>query len=69
MLDYINNNVLKAAHAELPHLTVVHHMVSNTNMESSEEGWAYIDKLGDMVCTMHKITNIYDINKINLINF
>jgi len=27
-----------AAHANLPHLTVINHMVSNTQMDDKEEG-------------------------------
>lgn len=39
---------MAAAHEELPHLTVHHYMVSNT--EAQDEGWPWIDVLGDDVC-------------------
>jgi hypothetical protein len=39
---------MAAAHEELPHLTVLHMMVSNIDMD--EEGWVYIDKLQEDVC-------------------
>eukprot|EP01038_Epipyxis_sp_PR26KG_P011460 gene11460-15352_t len=39
---------MAAAHAELPHFTMTHYMVSNTFVD--EEGWKWIDALGDNVC-------------------
>lgn len=39
---------IAAAHQELPHITMQHHMVSNIDM--SDEGWKWIDALGDDVC-------------------
>lgn len=39
---------MAAAHEELPHFTVLHHMVSNTHM--AEEGWKWVDVLNDDVC-------------------
>lgn len=39
---------MAAAHENLPHFTVLHLMVSNT--DADDEGWAHIDALGDDVC-------------------
>lgn len=39
---------MAAAHEELPHYIVRHQMISNIEMD--EEGWSYIDPLGDNVC-------------------
>jgi len=39
---------MAAAHTNLPHLTMRHFMISNIDMD--EEGWVYIDALGDDVC-------------------
>ncbi len=39
---------MAAAHENLPHVTMEHFMVSNTNMDS--EGWRFVDALGDKVC-------------------
>ncbi len=39
---------MAAAHEYLPHFTMMHYMVSNTNVE--EEGWKWVDGLGDDVC-------------------
>lgn len=35
---------MAAAHQELPHLTLMNYMISNTDMD--EEGWPFIDALG-----------------------
>eukprot|EP00981_Chlorochromonas_danica_P001918 scaffold398_cov177-Ochromonas_danica.AAC.17 len=39
---------MAAAHEELPHFIMRHYMISNTDM--NEEGWKYIDDLGENVC-------------------
>ena len=39
---------MAAAHQNLPHWTMLNHMVSNIDMD--EEGWKYIDVFGDNVC-------------------
>lgn len=39
---------MAAAHVELPHFTAHHWMVSNTF--AGDEGWPWIDPLGDDVC-------------------
>lgn len=39
---------MAAAHTNLPHLTLMNYMVSNTDMD--EEGWNFIDSLGSEVC-------------------
>jgi hypothetical protein len=39
---------MAAAHEELPHFTAHHWMVSNTF--ANDEGWPWIDVLGDDVC-------------------
>ena len=39
---------MAAAHVNLPHITMQSHMVSNIAM--SDEGWKWIDALGDDVC-------------------
>ena len=40
---------IAAAHEYLPHFTMMHYMVSNTQMRD-EEGWKWVDDLGDDVC-------------------
>lgn len=39
---------MAASHEYLPHFTAMHYMVSNTNVD--EEGWKWVDGLGDDVC-------------------
>lgn len=39
---------MAAAHNNLPHLTMIHLMVSNIDVD--EEGWAHVDPLKDDVC-------------------
>jgi len=39
---------MAAAHVELPHLTMLHYMVSNT--DAHDEGWKWVDALGSNVC-------------------
>lgn len=39
---------MAAAHEELPHYTMLHYMLSNTEMD--DEGWKWVDALGDDVC-------------------
>ena len=39
---------MAAAHTELPHFTLMNLMVSNVH--AGDEGWKYIDSLGDDVC-------------------
>lgn len=39
---------MAAAHEDLPHFSVMHYMVSNT--EVTDEGWPWIDALGTDVC-------------------
>ena len=39
---------MAAAHENVPHLTMESYMVSNTDM--SDEGWQWVDELGDNVC-------------------
>lgn len=48
---------MAAAHQKLPHFTMRHYMVSNTDM--SEEGWAFVDKLGEDVCTPPSQPGVY----------
>jgi peptidyl serine alpha-galactosyltransferase len=48
---------LAAAHQNLPHTTLVQHMVSNVNVDAKAEGWAGIDALGDDVCTLQNKLN------------
>jgi hypothetical protein len=40
---------MAAAHVDLPHTTMVHYMVSNVDT-GKDEGWSYIDPMGDDVC-------------------
>jgi hypothetical protein len=47
---------MAAAHEALPHFTVMHYMVSNTDVD--EEGWRWIDALGDDVCNPPISSNI-----------
>ena len=39
---------MAAAHERLPHFTMRQYMLSNTEMD--EEGWKWVDQLGDRVC-------------------
>jgi hypothetical protein len=48
---------MAAAHTELPHLTLINHMVSNAGM-GDLEGWKYIDALEENVCEP-PVNNIY----------
>ena len=43
---------IAAAHEYLPHFTMMHYMVSNTQMRD-EEGWKWVDDLGDDVSELH----------------
>jgi hypothetical protein len=54
---------MAAAHTELPHITLVNHMVSNTEMATEDEGWQFIDNFGDDVC-QPPIDNIYYPDKL-----
>jgi hypothetical protein len=45
---------MAAAHEDLPHFTMMHYMVSNTDMD--EEGWKWIDNLETDVCQPPKVT-------------
>lgn len=49
---------LAGAHEELPHFTVMHHMVSNTDVP--DEGWFWIDALGDKVCEAPVVSSVAD---------
>lgn len=48
---------MAAAHEELPHLTVDHHMVSE--IDAYGEGWKWVDDLGDHVCELPNANGIY----------
>jgi peptidyl serine alpha-galactosyltransferase len=48
---------MAAAHEQLPHLTVDHHMVSEVNAYG--EGWKWIDDLGDDVCQLPNSDGIF----------
>ena len=45
---------MAAAHEDLPHFTVMHYMISNTDMD--EEGWRWIDQLETDVCEPPKVS-------------
>ena len=49
---------LAGAHEELPHFTVMHHMLSNT--EVSDEGWVWVDALKDDVCEPPVASSVVD---------
>jgi hypothetical protein len=51
-----------AAHAELPHFTMTHYMVSNTFV--NEEGWPWIDVLDTDVCVPPTATSDSDPNGV-----
>ena len=48
---------MAAAHTEIPHFTVTHYMVSNT--EVYDEGWKWIDVLQQKVCERPDESGIY----------
>jgi hypothetical protein len=48
---------MAAAHHNLPHLTVLHYMVSNIDV--TEEGWKHIDQLEDHVCELPNQEGIF----------
>ena len=49
---------LAGAHEALPHFSVMHHMISNT--EVSDEGWVWVDAFRDDVCQPPVISSIKD---------
>jgi hypothetical protein len=53
---------MAAAHENLPHTTMMHYMISNTNMD--EEGWKWIDALGEDVCLKPDSKGVYYSGKI-----
>ena len=49
---------MAGAHVDLPHFSVMHHMISNTDV--SDEGWSWVDLLGDDVCEAPEVSTILD---------
>lgn len=49
---------LAGAHEALPHFSVMHHMISNT--EVSDEGWVWVDAFYDDVCQPPVISSVKD---------